>query len=133
MIFSTDTLFAVITVLVILFVGFSTLSVLIERTFDSYQRNEKESKLLRISDYLVKQKIAQSDSERLYQHKVEITSIRSLDLDGLIERTGVESISISLISRGRTLVKRGEGTECIRRVIWVSEIDEVGYLETCIG
>ncbi|MFH1470700.1 MAG: hypothetical protein ABIF01_03055 [Candidatus Micrarchaeota archaeon] len=133
-IFSLDGILASLAVVLIAYIGFIVFSTIAERTLLMAENQEMESKLLLASDYLVKYGLSESDDSRVYPHKVDVEKLRELDTKKLAEQLGVEKLKASLAFSlgGEDVLSRGEGVNCVQRIVWVSQHERVGYLETCI-
>ncbi|MFH1448131.1 MAG: hypothetical protein ABIG39_04670 [Candidatus Micrarchaeota archaeon] len=130
--FSIDTLFATLAVVLITYVAIISYALIAQRTFQMVDSNEMDAKLLLLSDYLVKSKLVYSDNARAYQHKLQLQKLESLELEELASEFGLGRVGVRLIVDGERVFERGSGDNCLRRVAWVPEYGKVGFLETCI-
>jgi hypothetical protein len=131
-VFSIDALFGALTVVLIVYIGYMVFWTVASRTNEMADSNEKEGKLLLISDYLVKDKLVSSDDSKIYQHQIETEKLKSLDARQLAEQLGLNSVGVSLLLGREKLLEKGSGSDCLRRIVWVPEYERVGYLEVCI-
>lgn len=131
-IFTLDAMFAMLAVLLIAYIGYSAFSITASRSLEMEKSNERYARLLLVSDYLVKSNATVSDSSRTYPHQIDMGKLRSLDTGELASRLGVESVKVSLLISKNRVFGKGSGSDCARRIVWVPEYSQVGYLETCI-
>ncbi len=132
-IFSLDGILATVAVVLIVYIGFVVFATFAERTNSMLDSEERESKLLLLSDHLVKNELTENDGARMFQHRIDLKKLEELDTGELARELGVGEVGVSLALGGQAIVSKGEGRNCVRRVVWVPEYEQVGYLETCIG
>ena len=132
-IFSLDGILASVAVVMIVFIGFTIFWTFAERTDSMMNNEETESKLLLLSDHLVKYELAKRDDSRINQHTIDVRKFEMLETEKLAKELGVEEVGASLTLAGRTILSKGDGINCVRRIVWIAEYEQVGYLETCIS
>ncbi len=131
-IFSLDAIVASVAVILIVYIGFTAFSTFAHRTLLLAENEEMDSKLLLLSDYLVKHGLCESDGARVYQHQISMKKIEELDTEKLASELGVKNVGVSLSFGEQTVASKGEGKNCVRRIAWVRDYERVGYLGACI-
>lgn len=129
---SIDAFFALLLVLLVFSIGLIAVGTLAKRYSLAGDSSARELTLIISADRFVKEELARSDSERIFQHEIDLNKIKKFDLNEWKNKTGSTNLSVKVKRSEKIIASAGNPgnfSDCIKRLVLVD--GEAGILEVC--
>ncbi|MBI5159056.1 hypothetical protein HY992_02960 [Candidatus Micrarchaeota archaeon] len=128
---SIDAFLALLLLALVFTIGFVATKTLAERYALAEQESTTEMTLIAFADKLVKEEATRSDNERVFQHEVESSKAKNLDLNKWKNNTGLKELSVEAMREGKRVASMGSrnASNCIKRLALVD--GKIGAVRVC--